>query len=111
MANRVVKVSLSLRNETLARVNALSKRLDQTRSWVADQLLTDALENAELVASATTDPVVMGAVVRAMSEPGVVRLLLGAMKADLSDEQFALFTRPPKLAGKRRGLSPKRDSK
>jgi acetolactate synthase regulatory subunit len=89
-----VKVSLSLRPDTLKRVRALAELHGVKVSTMADELMLDALESAELTAEATRNPVVMAAVTRAMSEPGVLRSLLDAMKADLTDEQLNLFAGP-----------------
>lgn len=93
MARKVIH-SFSLRPETLRRVRALAELHGEKLSTIADQLLCDALDQAEIVSAATTNPVVMAAVAKAMSEPGVLRSMLDVMRTELSDEQLNLFTPP-----------------
>jgi uncharacterized protein (DUF362 family) len=92
--SRKITHSFSLRPETLRRVKALAELHGEKISTIADLLLCDALDQAEAVAAATTNPVVMAAVTRAMSEPGVLRSMVDVMRSSLSDDQLALFTTP-----------------
>ena len=92
--SRKVTHSFSLRPETLRRVKALAELHGEKISTMADQLLSDALDQAEIVSAATTNPVVMAAVAKAMSEPGVLRSMLDVMRTELSDDQLNLFTPP-----------------
>jgi hypothetical protein len=87
-----VRLSITVEPETRRRLDRLTKMRGETRSDVAEELMLSAMDQAELAAAATADPVVMGAFARAMSEPGVLRSMLGALREDLSDDQLALFT-------------------
>jgi hypothetical protein len=87
------RITITIPADTVRRIDRLAKmRGGRSRSETITDLCEEALEHAELAAAATSDPVVMGAFAKAMSEPGVLRSVLGALRSDLSDEQLALFT-------------------
>lgn len=106
------KVSLSLRPDTIRRVRDLAGVYGVKVSAMADELLADALDAAESVAAATKNPVVMAAVTQAMSQPGVLRSMMDAMRSTLTDDQLDLFAGPAvKLSPavlKREGVTPAR---
>jgi hypothetical protein len=77
---------------------SLVKRLDRVavvRGVSRSQLITDMIEagldDEELVAKAVSDPVVFPAMVQAFAQPGVMRALLDAIRAEVSEDQLKLF--------------------
>jgi hypothetical protein len=73
-----------------------------------EDLLLDSLVTNEATLQAATDPVVMSAMLKAFSEPGVMRGVAAALRQDLTDEQLALFAKgfehvsqSPRLRGRK----------
>jgi hypothetical protein len=62
-----------------------------SRSQLITDIIEAGLDDEELVAKAVSDPVVFPAMVQAFAQPGVMRALLEAMKADVTEEQLNLF--------------------
>lgn len=88
-----IKVSVALTKTLVERLDQVRVPLGESRSGLIERLVLDGLDQVELTARATTDPVLMGAFARALGEPGVLRSLLDSLKADLTDEQLELFAR------------------
>ncbi len=84
-------ISISMEAEILKRVDKLVKLTKSNRSRLIQDLVSEGLDWNESSIRATSNPLVMGAFTRAMSEPGVMRGLATAMREDLTDEQMVLF--------------------
>lgn len=93
MATRKVILSVAVDPELVQRLNRVAKAMKMSRSRAVQELLERGIDDTELVAAATTNPLLMGAFARAMNEPGVLRSLVGSMKQDLTDDQLGLFSR------------------
>ena len=91
MAAKRLKLSVTLDAEICKRVDRLAKLCRSNRSRVLEDLVIDSLEQNEAAMKAATDPVVMGAFMQALTQPGVVRGLADAIRSDLTDEQMKLF--------------------
>ena len=101
MAAKKLKLSITLDAELTKRVDRLAKAAKSNRSKVIEDLVADALEQHETMLKAATDPVVMGAMMRAMSDPGVLRGIATAVRSDLTDEQLKLFTTAVETLGEK----------
>ena len=99
MAAKKVKISITVDADVLKRVDRLAKSLKENRSSVMGDLLADALEQNEAALKAASDPVLMGAFMRAMAEPGVMRGMAEAVRQDLTDDQLRMFTEAAEQIG------------
>ena len=100
MAAKKLKLSITLDAEVTKRVDRLAKATRSNRSAVLEALVIDALNQNEAAIKASADPVVMGAFMRAMTEPGVIRGVAEVLRHDLSDEQLKLFTEAAQAVGR-----------
>lgn len=83
----MAKVSLSIDEALLKRVDALAETLGTSRSACMCDLMRDALDEAEAQAKVIGDPVVMGAYLQAMQQPGVVAALARAMGEQIDEKK------------------------
>jgi len=88
-----IRISMSLKPDLVKRVDRLAKLEGLSRSSMTAQLLLDALEQQEMAIKATSDPVLMNAIARVMTEPGMMRAMFSGLRSELTDDQFQLFSR------------------
>jgi hypothetical protein len=84
-------VSLYLPTDLHKRLGRVAKAKDVSVNKLCYQLLADGLEHEEMMVTAMTDPVVMPAIMKALSEPSVLASMLRAMKHEVSADQLELF--------------------
>jgi predicted transcriptional regulator len=109
---RKIRVTMTLRPELVKRVDRLAKQMGESRSRMAASLLFDALDQQEMAIRATGDPVLMNAVARVMTEPGMMRAVFSGLRSELTEDQFQLFSRYTESVAaavqqQRPGLQPK----
>lgn len=98
MAKKIT-MTVAIDPQLKQRVDRLSKMIGMSRSKVIADLLADAVESNETSLKMAADPVVMNAFMRALGEPGVMRGLAAAVRADLSDDQMRLFEQALEKSG------------
>lgn len=91
MAQRKDKTSISLPEALIKRLDRLAKAAGSSRSELIRELIEDGLDQQETMIRATSDPVLMGAFGRALSDPAVLRSLMTGLRSELSDDQMELF--------------------
>lgn len=91
MAKRV-PMGLSLDGKLMARVDRLAKAMGLTRSRYVENLVRDAIEDAELGVRAFSDPAIMGPLCEMLSKREWVQSCAKAMGAELGEDQLKLFT-------------------
>lgn len=73
------------------RLERVAKARSVTLSKLVISLLEEAIDHEEQMVKAVTNPVLMGAVMHAMSDPAVMSAMLRSMRQDLSDAELDLF--------------------
>jgi hypothetical protein len=91
MSDAKIKVSVALRPSLVNRLDRVAVVRGLSRSQLITDMIEAGLDDEELVAKTVSDPVVFPAMVQAFAQPGVMRALLDAMKADVTQEQLNLF--------------------
>jgi predicted transcriptional regulator len=109
---RKIKITITLTPPIARRVDRLAKLGKLTRSECVEALLVDSLDQQEAVIQAATDPVLMNAIAKVMTEPGMMASMFSSLRSELSTDQLDLFkhhlgtvqhnirNRPPGLAEK-----------
>ncbi len=91
MARKKQKTSIALEPALIARLDRVSRASGRSRSEVITELVEDGLGQAEMMIKATADPVLMAAVGKVMSDPGVLRNMVSGLRTELTDDQLSLF--------------------
>src|SRR5690349_7950213 len=88
---RKVKVSITLTPATARRVDRLGKMAGVGRSAMIEQLVVDSIEQTENVVKAATDPVLMNALAKVLTEPGMLGAMMSSLRTEVGDDQLQLF--------------------
>lgn len=100
---RKVKISVSVDENVLRRIDRVAKHKGTTRSAEISAACRDYVEDTEMMVKAFANTELREAFIRAFSAPEVVRQFASVMQEDLSDEQLRLFSDAmQKLAGAKR---------
>ena len=70
----------------------LAKAQHCTRSKLVERLLTDAIDQEQMIVSAMASPVFRDAMTRAVLTPGVMKSMSEAMTGEFNPDQLKLFT-------------------
>ena len=85
-ARRVV-FSISSPPELLRRIDAYADQIGEPRSKAIRQAIEEYLDEREATAKFMGDPVVMGAFVQALGQPGVLGSMAKALREDLDEDK------------------------
>lgn len=89
---RKVKVSVSVDENLLRRIDRVAKHKRVSRSAEIETAVRDHLDSTEMMVKAFANDQLRDAFIRAFSAPDVVRQFAAVMQEDLSDEQLRLFS-------------------
>jgi hypothetical protein len=91
MARKKFKTSVALDLDLIKRLDRVARASRLSRSELITDLVVIALDEAENLIKLTSDPVLMGALGKVLTDPGVVRNMVSGLRSELSDDQLDLF--------------------
>ena len=91
MAKRKNKTSIALPAALIARLDRLAKSAGTTRSEMIREMVEAGIDQTEMIVKATSDPVLLKAVGKVLTDPGVFRQMVHGLRSELSDQQLELF--------------------
>jgi hypothetical protein len=101
------RLSIILDEDLVKRLDQTASALGLSRSALIQQLCDDGLQEVEVSAKVLSDPVVSGAMLSALTQPGVIRSMMGVMREELTSEQLDLFGKAISSAAGALGPVPK----
>jgi predicted transcriptional regulator len=91
MPGKKLKTSVALDPDLIKRLDRVSRASRLSRSELITDLVCAGLDQAENLIKVTSDPVLMAALGKVLTDPGVVRNMVSGLRSELSDEQLELF--------------------
>ncbi len=91
MGANKIKTSIGLDRDLITRLDRIAKVGGTNRSSLITDLVYAGLEQQELMIKATADPVLIRAIGKVITDPGVLRSMVAGMRSELTDDQMALF--------------------
>jgi hypothetical protein len=88
---RRLVVAITIDPDVLERLDRLAAARVLSRGRLIEEFIAGGIEEEELFVKATSQPVLMQALMRAFAQPGVVKQLSAVMGQDLSEQQLNLF--------------------
>lgn len=87
MATKKQRVTLAMSGAVLRKLDRAAKALGRSRSALAEDLLSDALQQSDQLVSALSNDTVRRAFAKAMTTPGVAGAIAQSMGHELSDRE------------------------
>lgn len=87
MALKKRPVSLNLSGDVVKKLDRVAKAANRSRSQVAEDLLTSALQEGDVLFAAMSNDRVRDAFTKAMTAPGVAGAIAQAMGHELTDRE------------------------
>src|SRR5674476_229708 len=84
-------LAAAIDTDLVVRLDKVAAARGVSRSKYVEEIVRDALDEDEQVVRALNDPVLMPAMMGAFAKPEVLRAMAGVMRAEMSDQQLALF--------------------
>jgi predicted transcriptional regulator len=91
MARKKTKTSIALMPALIERLDRVARATRSSRSVVISDMIEAGLEQTEMMVKATSDPVLMRAVGKVLTDPGVLRQMVANLRGELTDGQLDLF--------------------
>ncbi len=91
MARKKFKTSVALDGDLIKRLDRVARASRLSRSELICDLVWSSLDEAENWMEVTSDPVLIAAIAKALTDPGVVRNMVSGLRSELADEQLDLF--------------------